>query len=295
MKSVKRSALLLLALLGLLALSGCWWSGADSTSLTLVVADTPVDGAESVRVAFTGVQVQPAGGGAFIERDFPSPQKIDLLQLQDDNFDVLLDSLSLAPGDYQSIRLKLDFAASTITLADGSVHPLVDTSPNQGIITLAHAFSLAKDQNLVLTADFDLRQSIHLVSGAYQFTPVIRVVDADQGGALEGFVDAGLSIGGVAITDPACSPAAYIYAGKGVTPVDIDTGAAVQPVATASVQLDPNSGRYSYGNHYFPPGQYTVAIVCAAGDDPAVADGLTFSAAKSDNVVAGYLTELDFP
>ncbi len=294
MNRVMRSSLPFLAIAASLCLGGCW-GGADDTSLTLVVADTPVDGAQSVTVAFTGVQVQPAGGGAFIERDFPSPQKIDLLQLQDDNFAVLLDSLGLAAGDYQSIRLKLDFSASTITLADGSVHPLVDTSPNQGIFTLAHPFSIAKDQNLVLTADFDLRQSIHLVAGAYQFTPVIRVVDANQAGALEGFVDAGLTIGGTAITDPACSPAAYIYAGKGVTPVDIATAAAVQPVETASVQLDPNTGNYSYGNHYLPPGQYTVAIVCAAGDDPAVADGLVFSAAKSDKVVGGFLTEIDFP
>ena len=295
MKLVKPRVILLMVLLGVLPLGGCWWSGADDTSLTLVVADTPVDGAQSVTVAFTGVQVQPAGGGALVERDFPSPHKIDLLQLHDDNFAVLLDSLGLAVGNYQSLRLKLDFSTSTITLSDGSVHPLVDTSPNQGIFTLAQPFSLAKDQNLTLTVDFDLRQSIHLVAGAYQFTPVMRMVDANQSGALEGFVDASLNIGGVSITDTACQPAAYIYAGSGVTPVDIDTGAAAQPIETATVQLDPNSGRYSYGNHYLPPGKYTVAIVCAAGDDPDVADGLTFSVAKSDKVAAGFLTEIDFP
>ena len=295
MKPVLRGSLLILVLLASLGLGGCWWSGADDTSLTLVVADTPVDGAQSVTVAFTGVEIQPAGGGASIVRDFPSPQKIDLLQLQDDNFAVLLDSLGLAASNYQSIRLKLDFSASTITLADGSVHPLVDTSPNQGVFTLAHPFSIAKDQNLTLTVDFDLRQSISLVASTYQFTPVMRVVDANQSGALEGFVDASLSIGGVAITDPLCQPAAYIYAGAGVTPADIHIGAAGQPVETASVQLDPNTGKYSYGNHYLPPGQYTVAIVCAANDDPAAADALTFSAHKSDKVVAGFLTEIDFP
>ena len=295
MNRVMRSSLLLLALLGLLSLGGCWGSGADDTSLTLVVADTPVDGAESVSVAFTGVVLTPAGGGALIQRNFPSPKKIDLLQLQDDNFAVLLDSMSLPAGDYQSIRIKADMAASTITLSDGSVHPLVDPNPTQAGFTFNQAFSVAKDQNLALTVDFDLRQSIHLVASSYQFVPVMRLVNANQAGALEGFVDASLTIGGTAITDPTCLPAAYIYSGAGVTPVDIATGAAVQPIETATVELDTNTGKYSYGNHYFPPGQYTVSIACAAGDDPAVVDGLSFSSAKSDKVVAGFLTEVDFP
>lgn len=295
MNKMMRVSLPVVALLGSLSLGGCWWSGSNDTALTLIVADTPVDGAENVTVAFTGVVVQPVGGGAPVQRNFRTPKKVDLLQLQDDNFDVLLDSMSLAAGDYQSIRLKLDMSTSSITLSDGSVHPLVDPNPAQTGYTLDHPFSLAKDQNLALTVDFDLRQSIHLVAGTYQFTPVMRVVDASQAGALEGFVDAGVTIGGVSVTDPACLPAAYIYSGAGVTPADITTGATVQPIETASVRLDPNSGKYSYGNHYLPPGQYTVAIVCAAGDDPAAVDGLTFTPPKSDKVVAGFITEVDFP
>lgn len=285
--------LALVALLGAAPLGGCWWSSNDQATLTLAVADTPVDGAQSVVVTFTGVQIQGASGSP-IAFDFSSPFQVNLLNLQDDKFALLLDGVDIPSGNYQWIRLMVDMSQSNITLADGSVHPLVMPSGDETGLKVVSGFSIGSDEDAVFTVDFDLRRSITLASGAYDFKPALRLVDVNRSGALEGEVSNTLSIGGVSIVAPACQPAAYAYAGSNVTPVDINPASPVQPVQTANVMLDNLSGNFHYGFDYMPPGNYTVALVCAAGDDPAVADGLTFTAAKNATVSTGALTEVDF-
>jgi hypothetical protein len=90
-------------------------------------------------------------------------------------------------------------------------------------------------------------------------------------------------------------PAAYLYSGADVTPVDIDAGAAVQPVTTATLSLDTDSGDYVYAAGFLATGSYTVALTCAATDNPAAADALVFTAAKNATVTADTTTEVDFP
>jgi hypothetical protein len=285
----------LLALFGVAPLSGCWLSYNNPTTLTLAVADTPVDGAESVSVAFTGVQVQ-GSTGAPLDYNYSVPLQLNLLQFQDDDFALLLDRVNVPAGKYRSIRLKVDISRSSITLADGSVHPLV--IPPGGDATgfsVTGGFTIAANEHTAIVVDFDLRKSIALASGAYDFTPSLRLVDINQAGALEGIVAPGLILGGVAISNPTCSPAAYVYSGANVTPADIDLSSAVGPVQTTDVSFDSVSGNYHYGFDYLPSGNYTVALVCAAGDDPATADSLGFSAHKNAMVAAGNLTRMDFP
>ena len=77
--------------------------------------------------------------------------------------------------------------------------------------------------------------------------------------------------------------------------MDINPTSPVQPVQTANVMLDGFTGNFHYGFDYMPPGNYTVALVCAAGDDPAVTNTLNFTAAKNATVTAGALTAIDFP
>lgn len=282
------------ALAGLLSLSGCWFSGSDNTTLTLAVADTPVDGAQSVVLAFTGVQVQPARGGAPIEVDYATPLQVDILQLQDDNFALLLDNQSVPAGSFLWVRFLVDMSQSSITLSDGSVHPLVLTNAAQDPFKFNTEFTVLSDQQGVFVVDFDLRKSISLVSGNYDFTPYMRFLDPNQTGALEGSVSNTFTIGGVAISDPSCQPAAYAYPGN-VTPVDINPTTTPQPIQTATLRLSAFSGNYHYGFEYLPPGDYTVALVCAANDDPTTNDALTFSPPQTGTVVADELTPVDFP
>ncbi|HEV2331745.1 MAG TPA: DUF4382 domain-containing protein, partial [Gammaproteobacteria bacterium] len=54
--------LALIAAAGILGLGGCYGSYTNPTTFTLAVADAPVDGAEHVTLAFTGVQIQPSAG-----------------------------------------------------------------------------------------------------------------------------------------------------------------------------------------------------------------------------------------
>jgi len=285
--------LALMALVSLMSLSGCWYSSSSYTTLTLAVADTPVDGAQSVVLTFTGVQIQPAAG-AMIEQDYSTPLHVDILQLQDDSFELLLDNLSVPAGSYLWVRPIVDMSQSTITLSDGSVHPLVLTNVAQNPFKITSGFSVASDEQAAFVIDFDLRRSISLVAGSYDFTPYMRFLDPNQTGTIEGEVSNTLTIGGVAISDPTCQPAAYVYPGN-VTPVDINPTSKVQPVQTADVMLDNFSGNYHYGAQYLNPGTYTVALVCAAGDDPSKTDTLTFTPSKSAPVAADEFTEVDFP
>jgi hypothetical protein len=175
------------------------------------------------------------------------------------------------------------------------VHPLVIPSGDESGLKLVHGFTVAAGGMVNFTIDFDLRQSITLANGVYILKPVLRITDNESVGGIQGSVANTFMIGAMAITDPACSPAAYIYAGDNVTPVDINATSAVQPVATTSLKLDDESGDYRYMAAFLAPGAYTVALVCAAGDDPQNVDALTFSATKNASVTAAATAEVDFP
>ena len=284
----------LISILILAPLTGCNFSSTNPTTLNISVADTPVDGATSVQVAFTGVQIQPQNG-PMQEYDFPFPQSVNLLERFQDGFQVILGDQAVASGHYLWVRLLVDMSQSSITLTDGSVHPLVLTGSDQTGIRLVSGFDVTSEQASSFTVDFDLRKSIALVSGSYDFTPVMRLVDDYQVATIAGVVSNTFMIGTTSITDPTCSPAAYIYAGANVKPVDINPTSKVQPVATATVALGEFSGEYKYFADFMLPGTYTVALVCAAGDDPATTDTLTFAEPQTAPVSTGFFTEVDFP
>lgn len=293
-----RQVFMLITGLVLVSLSGCWLSSSNPTVLGIGVADTPIDGAESVIVTFTGVQVTDANNKTQ-EFDFTAPQNVNLLDPDDDGdgdgLDVLLRSEPIAAGHYLSMRFLVDMNHSNITLSDGSVHPLVLTTTDQTGITVATPFDVLSENENDYVADFDLRASIALVSGTYDFTPVTRLVNNATVGAIGGHITNTFPIGSTVVSDPSCDPAVYIYSGADVTPVDIAPGQSVQPVATATVSLDSVTGDYRYFNGFMPPGTYTVALVCASGDDPTTLDNLTFAEPQTAPVTAGFFTEVTFP
>ena len=356
-----------------LALTAAVFAGCNGSStatpsgvMNLSVSDTPVDGATSVMVTFTGVEIRPAGGhgeddegsdgmehddapaattgtiigGPMDDADpgdteeggddndgapsagttsapssatspgdmdsdgngaqpltftFPTPRSVDLMQQQGGSSAVLLSGVNLPTGNYAWIRLMVASTGNTITLSDGSVHPLTIPSGDETGLKLVHGFTVADGGVVNFTIDFDLRQSIALANGQYILKPVLRIVNNLDVGRISGNVVNTFAIGTTAITDPACMPAAYIYTGANVTPVDINPTSTVQPVATASVKLDNDSGNYRYSAGFLAPGDYTVALACAAGDNPATADSLTFSTPKNAPVASDSSTEVDFP
>ncbi|HEX6550340.1 MAG TPA: DUF4382 domain-containing protein [Gammaproteobacteria bacterium] len=293
----------------LLAVSGCNGSSnsIDNATLNLYVADTPVDNATHVNIVFTGVEVQGgygnsgsmmgsgSGSAGPIVFNFATPKNIDLMAQQGGNSAALLSGATLPAGNYQWIRLKIDPSQCTITLSDGSVHPLTIPSGSQTGLKLVSGFTMAAGQMANFTIEFNLRRSVTMANGGYMMSPAMRMMNNQQVGIISGSVSNTLSIGSVAISDPACSPAVYIYSGSGVTPVDINTTSSVQPVTTESLTLNTTTGNYDYDVSYLATGAYTLAVTCAAGDDPSQADTLAFSAAKNATVTAGQTTEVDFP
>lgn len=293
----------------LLALSGCNGSSSasDNATLNLYVADTPVDNAAHVNIVFTGVEVQGGYGNSGgmmgsgsgtsgpLVFDFATPKNIDLMAQQGGNSAALLSGATLPAGNYQWIRLKIDPAQCTITLSDGSVHPLIIPSGSQTGLKLVSGFTMAAGQMANFTIEFNLRRSVTMANGGYMMSPAMRMMNNQQVGSIDGSVSNTLSIGSVPVSDPACSPAVYIYSGSNVTPVDINTTSSVQPVTTESLTLNTTTGNYDYDVAYLATGTYTLAITCAANDDPSQADALAFSAAKTATVTAGQTTEVDFP
>ena len=285
------SALLIIALF---AIAGCNGSDNSTATLNLSVADTPVDGATSVIVTFTGIQIQGAGG-APIEHDFTTPKQIDLLAQQGGNSATLLSGVTLNAGNYQWIRLMVDMSQSSIKLSDGSVHALTIPSGDQTGLKLVSGFTVAAGDIANFTIDFNLRQSITLASGAYILKPALRLTNNQQVGEISGSVSNTVMIGTTAISDPSCSPAAYIYAGASVTPVDINPTSTMQPVTTASATLNSSTGSYDYMAAFLAPGDYTVTVTCAANDDPLTVDALAFLTAKNATVTANADTMVNFP
>ena len=92
-------------------LAACGGGGSSAmTPMKLSVADAPVDGAQSVVVKFTGVELTGNSGNP-VTIMFSAPKSIDLLN-QSGTASAVLFNQSIPPGEYGQIRL--------IVVADGN-------------------------------------------------------------------------------------------------------------------------------------------------------------------------------
>lgn len=278
-------------------IGGCNSGGSTSTgsgTMNLGVADTPVDGATHVIVTFTGVELHGVSGTT-TDINFPTPKKIDLLTTSSGNAATLLSGQSIPAGDYQWIRLMVDPTQSTITPTSGGVYPLTIPSSSSSGLKLVSGFTVAAGSQADFTIDFDLRKAITLANGTYTLTPALRLINSQQVGQIAGSAPGSFTIGSTPISSSSCSPAVYVYSGSNVTPVDINPTSTVQPITTASVTLDSATGNYDYKAAFLAPGSYTLAMTCAADDNPSTVDTLTFSTAKNATVTANTTTTVNFP
>ncbi len=248
--SSKTIRLVCAAAIALASLTGCNFSSSDPTTLNLSVADTPVDGATNVTIRLhRRARSSPRTDQC---RNTPSPSLKASISCKTngsrDGFQVIawgsagrarpLQLLGAAAGGHE--------ADHSITLNDGSVHPLVLTGSDKTGITLVSRFRRGfPEQAASFTVDFDL-QEIHNpgVGRLRLHAGDAARVDDNQVATIAGVVSNTFMIGATSVTDPSCSPAAYIYAGANVKPVDINPTSKVQPVATATVALGEFSGEY---------------------------------------------------
>ena len=279
-----------------LALASCGGDG-GSGQMQLAVADAPVDGAQSVVVKFTGVELVP-GNGKAVNITFPAPKLIDLIT-QSGTASAVLFNQPIPAGSYGQIRLMVvadgDPSNSYIVFSDGTMHGLQVPSGSETGLKLVSGFTVPGSGVVNYTIDFDLRQAIVCPPGqapACTLKPVERLVDNASVGNIQGQVSNTLVPTG-------CTPAVYLYAGTVSAPEDMNSlapaGDANQPLLS-KVPVPDSQPPYYFQFTFLQPGSYTVAFTCqAAVDNPDLADpAVKFNPIESDIVVtAGQTTTAD--
>lgn len=283
---------------GILVLAACNGSSNGTGSLSLGVTDTPVDGAQSVVVAFTGVTLHGPDGTKTIT--FGQEKTIDLLTLQGTASNALLAGTTVAAGQYQWVRLNLDLGKSYIVTSTGNQYPLTIPSGSQTGLKLVSGFTVAQGGQASYMIDFDLRKSLTMTqtpSGTtYILKPALRLINEQQVGSITGSAAGSMSIGSESISDPACSPAVYVFNGTNDTPegYNVTVAGGTPPLTSATLSLNNATGNYDYTVGFLAAGGYTLAVTCAANDTTA-ATALTFSAPANATVMAAESTTVNFP
>ena len=293
--------LVLFLILG--AFLGCNSGGNGQMQLT--ITDAPVDNATSVVVDIVSVQAIPVNGNP-VNYNFPQPQQIDLLKLQQGLSTQLIGNWILPTGQYKGLVLTISANGSGtdsyIVLNDGSQHALVTPTTTCGLVpciqlvaylNIDTPFSINNSSAGAYIIDFDARKSVlppAVGSTAYQLFPIGRMVNVVNAGNVIGVVPNPL------IT-PGCTPVVYVYVygGANNTPTNIDdktdiddyAPAANQPVTESAVQFDNTTGEYAFTAAYLNQGEYTLAFTCqAAQDNPATADNIAFTFSGSVSVIS---------
>ncbi len=286
---------------GILALAACNGSLGNGTgSLSLGVTDTPVDGAQSVVVAFTGVTLQGPDGTRTIT--FGQEKTVDLVALQGTSSNALLAGTTVTAGHYQWVRLNLDLNKSYIVTGSGTRYPLTVPSGSQTGLKLVSGFTVAQGGQASYMIDFDLRKSLTMTqtpSGTtYILNPALRLINEQQAGSITGSAAGSMSIGSESISDPSCSPAVYVFSGTNDTPegFNVTVSGGTPPLTSATLNLNSTTGNYDYTVGFLAAGGYTLAVTCAANDttSPGAAT-LAFSAPANATVMASAATTVNFP
>ena len=295
----RRIRVILASLLVLPLWAGCGGGGGSSSTLNLGITDGTVDSASNVVIQFTGVELQPSGGGSSITFNFSTPKQLDLLTLQNGNAATLLNGATVPAGKYDWIRLLLNVgsngavAGSYIEIS-GARYPVIVPSGEQTGLKLVQGFTMTADQVANFTIDFVLEQAItappgQMVGGvqAYLLRPAMRLIDKVQAGEISGTVALATLQGHTpSCFDSSGNPTTahvYIFEGSGATLTDIQinptTGMApashVNPVVTPPITYSSATQQYVYAQPFLLAGTYTLAVACGP-DDPSTADTLAF-------------------
>ncbi|MBV1905723.1 MAG: DUF4382 domain-containing protein [Pseudomonadales bacterium] len=296
-------------------------SGVNEGTLSLQITDAPVDGVLAVNVEFSGITVKPKNGEqiAFV---YDEPKPIDLLSLNEGNTATLLNGQTLPAGEYNWVRLDVNadcdgnFSSSVV---DGQGPIELEVSSARGL-QLSSGFVITANQDTSFVIDWNLRLGLTNPGGSecYKLKPSLRITDLTEHGTIAGSVDPLL------INDESCTSdvntqagnVVYIFEGADVEPDDIDdveidessdgveaTDTDPDPVTTANVLYNAQSGSYEYMAAFLSPGDYTAAFTCQGQDDSIpdeelldddANDEIVFSAVSNTLVVNGETSEVNF-
>lgn len=275
--------------------------------MNLGVTDGPVDSASSVVVSFTGVELQPSGGGQPLTIDFSAPKTIDLLQEQNGNEAPLLSGQSVPAGNYDWIRLLVNAAADGTVAGsyieiNGAQYPLMIPSGAETGLKLVQGFTMTANQVANFTIDFMLQQSITAPPGQtsggtqdYILRPALRLIDNVQAGTISGTValstlqSNSACLSGYSGSGPLPNAHIYIFSGT-VTP-----SSNLTPVVEPQITLS-SSGSYSYSQPFLLAGGYTLAVGCASAATNGTTSTVTFlpAAGLTATVTANQTAAVNF-
>jgi len=274
-------------------------SSDDTGSLIVKLTDAPVDGAENVFVTVGGISLNFNDEG-WVEHNFATPQKVDLLTLQGGGTMTLFPEADVLAGTYE-VRLNLhddgDDATNEHYLVENdssAENPLTMPSGSQTGLKLSSPIVVAANAAADYTIDFDVRQSVVLRGNAmnnngYLLQPVLRLIDNTQADSISGVItdtDPSLFTTDCSDDNPLTHNVVYVYEGTGVTPDDYGS-AGTEAVTTTPVHFDEDTGEYSYVTAPLIAGDYTIALTCNADlEDTEADDELNFKAITTATVVA---------
>ena len=282
--------------------------GASSATMNLGITDGPVASASAVVISFTGVELQPSGGGKAVTFNFSSPKTIDLLQEQNGNEAALLSGASVPAGNYDWIRLLLNVSsngtvANSYIEINGAQYPLMIPSGAQTGLKLVQGFTMTANQVADFTVDFMLQQSITAAPGQttsggtqeYIVKPALRLINNVQAGTISGTValstlqsNAACLAGSSTGSGPLPNAQVDIFSGN-ITP-----SSSLTPVVEPQISLS-STGSYTYEQPFLLAGNYTVAVACTSTSSTGTSTVAFIPAAgQSATVTANQTTTVNF-
>ena len=281
-------------------------------SISISLTDGPWEEARSLVLNITDVELGYANGAA-VRLHFPGgPISVDMMDMQNGMFQVLVERAEVPAGEYDWLRLRIDADRSYIDLAGtGGRYRMAMGSNAANGLEVRQRFRVQEAAHEEFMLDFDVRYGVRhhdggMMGDQYELRSAMRLVDMHDAGGLTGMIAASM----VDINRPECDAAsggnwAYLYPGDTSMPDDIaetDTDSMPGPIATDRVEMQSGTGDYFYHFGYLPAGSYRVAFTCSGewdedGDDdyPSDPDGRfdfqTFSDAAA--VTAGQIRRHD--
>jgi hypothetical protein len=257
-------------ILGVVAVWGVGCTGdvsGTTGSLELYLSDSPTDAENVTGVYITVNEIQYHMNDEWMTCEgFEGPKTYDLLELTDGN-SALLGELVLQGGHYNQIRFILDVPemgpdpltpGCYIEFADNSTEPLFVPSGNATGFKAVGEFTVPINGTVAVTADFDVRKSVHLADSHYILWPTIRLVVNNEAGRISGL-----------ITNNSTYTDIVVYAYEDGTWADAEADDPIYPASRFPNAV--NSGKMCDDGHYTIPllaaGTYDLVVAGYDGED----------------------------
>lgn len=306
MSSLQRTGAVLLAALLTTLLAGCNTCGFDCGDdddengdgpalLDLGFSDALPEDLQQVVIEVTGITLSRSGNDEDVviteftipgeNLDNVSSFQIDLLEYRGARQLLVIEDLELEAGDYNGLLIDIDTTGvntSSVLEDDGEQKPIAVTGSRLSL----SGFRLNSGEQ-ALTVEFGLAQALQFrdASDDYLLTDNgVRLIDNADSVTLSGTVDPDLFDASPACddkADPFAGNRIYLYEGASLDSDNLadvfrdDSGTsppadAVAPFAVSTVRRNENTGVWEYVFGFVPPGDYTLAFACDAGEDDPV-------------------------